>query len=545
MNMLADFSPSFQAADDMDKALLLWRVNMNTLEKDLRAKEKIEARAYDLYRNNDLMRALVEKQVDALVGSHVTLLSQPDYKALGVSQSEAAEWAATVENEYHTYAHSPDNWISADRSMDLTQLLRSAARSLIMTGEIFSSREWLKSPVTYNTAFQLVSSHRIKSPNNYRDGKVFYGIEFNDFGEAEAYHIESFKMGQKRNFGQKEIKRYGKRNAFNWLQIYHIYEPIVPEYPRGISRLACVIKPILQRGRYIEADLDKNIIAANYVMAITSNESPESVADMLSGADQHGSNGFEVAAGGGLPPEVAQKREEILNQITQRVIELTGGHLLHLFDGEKAEILQAPNAGQTSGDYAASIARHVANGAGMSYAYATGDFKGLSFSAGQMDLGIFEHGANITRQLYIYKLAKLWFRTWLDEAMLKGTVPLLGGKEYWPNREAYSRCDHSGAKRVHIDPVKRANSNKIDLANVTTSRTSIANELGVDLDAIITERANEAAKIVAAIVSAAEKQGLTVSDEAKLKIIIDVVGTSSVETPDTVVEIEESGDGNA
>lgn len=544
-NSFPNFNPSFQAADDMDKSLMLWRVDMNNLEKDLSAKDKIEARAYDLYRNNELMHALVEKQVDALVGSHVTLMSQPDWEALGVTQAEGMAWAARVETEYHTYAHSPDNWISADRSMDLTQMLRSAARSLIMTGEIFSSREWLKSPVTYNTCFQLVSSGRVKTPKNYRDGAVFYGIEFNDYGEALAYHIETAKLGyQKRNFGQKEIKRYTRRNDFNWLQIYHIYEPIIPEYPRGISRLACIIKPLVQRGRYIEADLDKNIIAANYVMAITSNESPESVADMLSGAESAGSSDFAIAGGAALPPEVAAKRQEILDSITQRVVELTGGHMMHLFDGESAEILQAPNAGQTSGDYAATIARHIANGAGMSYAYATGDFKGLSFSAGQMDLGIYEHGANIQRQLYVYKLARLWFRTWLDEAMLKGTVPLLGGKEYWPNREAYSRCDHSGAKRVHIDPLKKANADRVGLANGTTSRTAIANETGTDLAQIINDRSNEAAAIVKAIVDAAEKQGLTLSDEAKLKIIIDVVGTSSVETPDTVVEIEDNGDGN-
>lgn len=538
---------SFQAADDLDKALLLWRADMNNLEKDLKAKEKIEARAYDLYRNNDLMRALVEKQVDALVGSHVTLMAQPDSEGLGASQQEALDWQKIVEREFHTYAHSPDNWISADRSMDLTQLLRTAARSYIMTGDIFSSREWRKSPITYNTCFQVVGSHRVKTPKNVGDGKVFYGIEFDEFGEALAYHIETANLTtQKRSFGQKQIKRYTRRNDFNWLQVYHLYEPLIPEYPRGISRLACVIKPILQRGRYIEADLDKNIIAANYVMTVTSNESPESVADMLSGAESHGSSEFEIAGGGAqLPPDVQARRDDILKQITQRVVELTGGHMMHLFEGETAEIMQAPNAGQTSGDYAGTIARHVANGAGMSYAYATGDFKGLSFSAGQMDLGIFEHGANIQRQLYIYKLARLWYRTWLDEAMLKGTVPLLAGKDYWANREAYTGCDFSGAKRIHLDPVKAANSNRINLGNGTTSRTEITNHNGVDLQKIVNDRANEAAMIITAVQTAAEAQGLTLSDEAKLKIIIDVIGTSSVETPDNVLEFEDTGNADS
>jgi len=539
MNM-PTMSSGFQAVDEFDKAIMLWRAELDLLDADLRAKDKIEARVYDLYRNNDLMRGLIEKQVDTVVGSKVALQALPDYEYLGVTRETAMAWQSTVEGEFHRWAYSPENWITADRSMDLTQFLRAAYRSKLMTGEMWTSREWRPSPIGYNTCFNLFSSHRVKTPSKLQADatRVFHGIEFDDYGAATAYHIEQAAAGQRKSFSNKTYNRVTRYSAFNWLQIYHIYEPLLPEYPRGISRIAAVLKTLKQLDRYKEADLDKNIIAANYVMAITSDEDPESIADMLSGAASVQTSS-EFALGGGpvIPDNIQAERDRILKQISgQRYVELTGGHLMHLFKGESASILQAPVASQTSADYAKGYTKSIANGMGVSYELGSGDFQGINFSAGQMSLGIYEHGANIERKLYVYKLARLMYRAWLDEAMTRGTVPLLGDQPYFTNREAYARCEFTGAKRVHVDPVKIANATAKNLASGVTSRTEIANAEGVDLEKVVMDRANEADMILDAIETVASQRGIEMSAEAKLKIITDVVATQSVQTPDQVVE---------
>jgi lambda family phage portal protein len=530
---------SFNAVDEFDKSIMLWKVDINQLENDLKSKEKIEARLYDLYRNNSLFRGMIEKQVDAVVGSRVSVQCLPEYEALGATREQAMAWQKIVEGEFHRYAYSPENWISSDRSMDLTQLIRVAYRSKLMTGEIFASREWRTSPIGYNTCFNVFSSHRVKSPKNSgKDEKVFHGIEFDEFGAAVAYHIEEAKPNQKRSFSNKQLKRVTKYSSFNWLQLFHLYEPLLPEYPRGISRAAASLIKIKQLDRYQEADLDKNIIAANYVMNITSDEDPESVADMLSGAGSvsRTSADFALDEAGALPPEIQAERDRVLKQISQRFVELHGGHIMHSFKGETVQILQPPVASQTSADYAKGYAKDIANGLGVSYALGTGDFQGLSFSGGQMDLGIYEHSANIERRLYPYKLVSLIFRAWLDEAMSRGTVPLLNDQPYFPNREAYSRNEATGAKRVHVDPLKIANSRSKDLASGTTSRTLIANENGTDLEAVIMDRANEAELYIDAIETVANARGIKMTDEAKLKIITDIVATNTVQTPEVVIE---------
>ncbi len=530
---------TFQAVDEFDKSLMLWKAELNNLDDDLRAKDKIEARVQDLYRNDALTRGLIEKQVDTVIGSKVAIQAMPDYAYLGAQRDEVMRWQALAESEFHRYAYSPENWISADRSMDFTQLLRCAERTRIMTGEMFVSREWRVSPIGYNTCFNPFSPNRVKTPKqNNIDGRIFHGIEFDEYGSSVAFHIEEARLNQKRNFGLKEIKRVSKYSAFNWLQVFHLYEPLLPEYPRGISRMAAVLLPMKQMARYKEADLDKNIIAANYVMAITSDEDPESVADMLAGVGSAQSS-LDAALGSvssGLPPEIERQRQEILSHISQRFVELRGGHLLHLFKGEEAKIMQAPVASQTSADYAKGYARDISNGMGISYELGSGDFDGVSFAGGQMSLGIYEHGANIQRQLYAYKLAKLMYRSWLDEAMTTGKLPLIADKPYFQNREAYANCEVTGAKRVHVDPVKSANSNAKKLASGYESRTAIANAEGVDIESIIMDRANEADMYLDAIMTVAERNNLQLGDDAKLKIITDLVATSSVTTPDNITD---------
>lgn len=186
----------FQAADNADKAIMLWKAEIANLEDDLKSKEQIEARIFDLYRNNDLMRGLVEKMVDTVVGSKVLLQSMPDYEALGVGRDEALRWQKIVEREFHHYVDSPDNWISADRSMDFTQLCRQAYRSKIFTGEITASLEWRYSqPEGYKTCINLFSPNRIKTPPQTTD--AFFGIELDNYGGAIAYHIEKNKSRYK------------------------------------------------------------------------------------------------------------------------------------------------------------------------------------------------------------------------------------------------------------------------------------------------------------------------------------------------------------
>lgn len=322
------------------------------------------------------------------------------------------------------------------------------------------------------------------------------------------------------------------------MQLFHIYEPFLPEYPRGISRLSVVLKKMKQLDRSHEADLDKAIITTNYVFAITSDEDPESVADMLSGANTEKSSQFAMQAGvEDLPADIADKRQEILDQITSRYIKTTGGQIAHLFKGEDMKTVAPPNTIQTSADFARGHTKSVANGMGMSYELGSGDFDGISFSGGQMSLGIYEHSAGIERELYVHKFAKYVFRAWLDEAIDKGRVPALAREdgsevEYWPNRDRVARCKFTGAKRVYIDPVKEGRKNEIRLGNVTTSRTDIVNEEGGDLDGIIINRSNEAELIVKAVDDMIRRHGGEMTEEAKAKIITDVIAGREISAPD-------------
>lgn len=523
----------FNAADNADKAIMLWKKEIDELSDDLKSKDQIEARIFDLYRNNDLMRGLVEKMVDTVVGSKVSLQSMPDYEALGVSRDEALRWQKIVEREFHNYVDSPDNWISADRSMDFTQMCRQAYRSKIFTGEITASLEWRYSRADgYKTCINVFSPHRIKTPPQNTD--AFFGIELDNYGAAIAYHIEKTNVNtQSSIYRQKEFKRILKRNKFGQLQLIHIFEPLLPEYPRGISRLACVLKKMKQLDRYHEADLDKAIITTAYVFAITSDEDPETVAEILSGVSQIKNNNDDLAIGNSdanIPKDLLAERDQIIKKIlNDRWIEVTGGNVMHLFSGEDIKTVAPPNTITSSAEFAKGHTRNIANGLGISYELGTGDFEGVNYSGGQLSLGIYEHSASIERKLYAHKFASMVFRAWLDEAIDKERVPLLGGVDYWSNRDKYSKCTFTGVKRVHVDPLKAANANAKNLVNGTTTRTDIVNENGGDIESVAINRSYEATLMLKVIESAAREQNLKLSDEYKLKILSDYITGRSVD----------------
>lgn len=523
----------FEAANNADKALILWRTEINELNDDLKSKEQIESRILDLYRNNDLMRGLVEKMVDTVVGSKVTLQSMPDYEALGVSRDEALRWQKIVEREFHQYADSPENWISADRSMDFTQLCRQAYRSKIFTGEITASLEWRYSKENgYKTCINVFSPNRIKSPP--QTTQAFFGIELDNYGGAIAYHIEKTNLNPDSTlYRQKEFKRVLKRNKYGHLQLIHIFEPLLPEYPRGISRLACVLKKMKQLDRYHEADLDKAIITTAYVFAITSDEDPETVAEILSGVSQAKNRYDEMAIGEtytNVSKDLLAERDRIKDQILKgRWVEASGGQIMHLFKGEDIKTVAPPNTITSSAEFAKGHTRNIANGLGISYELGTGDFEGVNYSGGQLSLGIYEHSASIERKLYAHKFAGMVFRAWLDEAIDKGKVPLLGGVDYWSNREKYAKCTFTGVKRIHVDPVKAANANAKNLVNGTTTRTDIVNENGGDMESVAVNRAYEARLMLKVIEGAAHEEGIDLTDAHKLKILSDYITGRSVD----------------
>lgn len=528
----------FDAANEADKAIMLWRAEIKQLENDLRAKEQIEARVIDLYRNNDLMRGLVEKMVDTVIGNKVILQAIPDYEGLNVSREDALEWAKIVEREFHNYVDSPENWVSADRSMNFTQMCRQAYRSKIFTGEITASREWRASPLGYKTCFNVFSPSRIKTPS--QNTTAWFGIELDRYGEAKAYHVEKAQtLNDNQTYGQRESQKILKRNKYGWLQLVHIYEPFLPEYPRGISRLACVLKKMKQLDRFHEADLDKAIITTAYVFAITSDEDPETVADILAGVGG-GSNDLSLSGDSDTPADKKAHRDEIYNDMLKsRFVEFTGGNIMHLFQGEDIKTVAPPNTITTSDEFAKGHTKSVANGMGISYELGTGDFKGISFSGGQLSLGIYEHSAKIERELYAYKFATMVYRAWLDEAMDKGTVPTLGSADYWPNRDKYAKCMFTGARRVHVDPVKASRSNQINLKNGTTSRTDIINENGGDIESVAINRSHEARTMVESIESTAQSMGLELNDSAKLQILTEYITGQSIAVPDEPLEIED------
>ena len=94
---------------------------------------------------------------------------------------------------------------------------------------------------------------------------------------------------------------------------------------------------------------------------------------------------------------------------------------------------------------------------------------------------------------------------------------------------------------MHVDPVKNARATNIDLQNGVISRTAKVNAEGGDIEQVVRERASEAGLMLDALRAVASEKGLTLTQEAETQIVIDIIATNQVETPEIEIGGEPDG----
>ena len=224
-----------------------------------------------------------------VVGVGLRLKSRINRDALGLSPEQAEAWQKTTEQEFAL-------WGENKRACDATGinnffgLQQLALISWLLSGDcigLLKQYDTTKlSP--YSLRVHLIESDRVATPAeygtgmavNYTTGKnpktgfsIYDGVEVNDNGMVEAYHIRSTYPFEVEATPTTWTRVLAYQEHTGLPNVIHVVESERPDQYRGVSYLAQVIEPLLQLRRYTESELTAAVIES-FFTAFIKTEAP-------------------------------------------------------------------------------------------------------------------------------------------------------------------------------------------------------------------------------------------------------------------------------
>lgn len=481
-----------EGADRVNSSIALWSSPIQSIDADiLPEKSTIEGRTRDMLRNDSFVQGGSQLHKDNIVGSHYLANARPSSKLVFGKMDDVweEEFQEEVEENWELYSDSPDHWVDAARTNNLTSMVRLATGIHLMSGEVLATAEWIRTDnAPFNTAVQMVDIDRLSTdPMSMNDPMVRAGVRFNSQDAPIAYQIRTRQVN---DFGVlpfempvwKEVPIYrpwGRR------QVIHLFEQLRPEQTRGVSEMASALKAMKITHTFRDIQLQNAVTKALYAAAITSSLPSEQI--------------FQNLGGGTMTPEaissaVTNYSEGYLSSVaeyagTARGLQIDGVRIPRLYPGEKLELLSPGQNGPLGTEFEQSLLRYIASSLGVSYEQLSRDYTHTNYSSARAAMAETWKFMQARKKLIADRFATMIYRLWLEEAINKNTLssfpaskaPLLytGGRLNL-KFDALSRVDWIGASRGQIDELKETNAAVMRInAGLSTAEDELA-RLGKD-----------------------------------------------------------------
>lgn len=414
-----------------------------------------------LYMASPIAAAAVNTNRTKIVGSGLKMKCSINRKLLGMSEKTAQEWCEKTEAEFKLWSenrHACD-MLGENNFYEIQQL---AVKSWLMSGDVFVliKRDKPTSLNPYSLRLQLVEADRVGTPfteNSYSfgltEGKcgendVHDGVEVDKNGRIVAYHICSGYPGFPSSTKSQEwirVEAVGKKTGLP--NILQIMDAERPDQYRGVTYLAPVIELLLQGRRYTEAELTAAIIQS-YLTAWVETETD--------------------ATDNPLFPEEGDEEYD-------ENPEMGPGNVIHLKKGEKVQFgnPNIPTAGFEV--FMKSIIKQSGAALEMPYDVLIKEFNS-SYSAAK---GALEEGweaFKMRRSWFTNDLCQPVYEIFLSEAVARGRVYAPGFFDDPLIRAAWCGARWDGPAQTHLDPVKEANANEIQVKNGWKTNEQVTRE---------------------------------------------------------------------
>lgn len=460
-----------------------WRPALRETQDDIAdAWDDAAARVADLIHNSGWLAGAVDQAVANTVGTGLRLKAIPENETFGMSSSEASAWAKTVERRFELWARNAQECdIQGLRTFD--QMQSAAFRSWLVTGEILAELPFRRRPWNrYGTKVRLLPPHRLSRKTESMK-RLVNGVYTDPDGMPIGY-----RAIRKEPFKHDVEYDVRARDAAGRPRVIHVFEGL-PGTHRGISPMVPALQVARQFDQLADATLMAAIVQTLFAVTITSDEPTEQVlAGLLTPQEQ-----ATMMAQGITPMEAYMDMVAGYYEGTSLNVGING-RLAHLFPGQELKFHTSNHPSSDYKEFSMHLLRELARCLGLTYESATGDNVGATYSSLQAATTEIFAITKARRQNIIAPFCQPIYEAWLEEEIATGGIAFPGGYEaFLASRTAACRAEWRGAPRPTADDLKKAKAHEVWKRLGVMSDAMICNDLGVDVDDVYQQLAQEKA----------------------------------------------------
>ena len=439
----------------------------------------------------------VRTRRDSIVGASLRLQLAPDYESLGVTAEECAEWVRLYHREFQTWGSGFHFEADAQRKQTFTGLMGTMHDSLYVSGEAVGVMKFKPAFGHYETCVHVVEPERVSTPSN-RSGlvNVRNGIEFDEdmaplayfFSKRRSQLAETFGVASYVN-GWDRIPRY---NEWGRPLVIHSFNHLRPDMTRGISTFASVIRQMRMLRNYSDTELQTAITQAAYAATIkTDLPYDQAMAVMGKMTPQ------QLAAYGGNPltAMMMEYMRQIAPYYAEAGITYNGSKVAHLTPNESLDVVKSTHPSSGFPGFEGAMLRQLAAGLGIDYPALSKNYADVSYSGARAALADVWRSFMCARVHMSEQIGMPIVACHMEEAILKGRVPLLGKLDWLAARHFLVRGMFVGWGKPLIDSEKERKAQKLALDMGVTTRAKITAEEGDDFDETALARASEEGRL--------------------------------------------------
>ncbi len=427
-------------------------------------------------------RGIINRLVDTVINTGLSLESTPVSSMLGLSQEERKEISNKIETRFNLWGSSKDCDLSKENT--LGQIERILYRNQLVKGDYFAALPFSDNPGLTNplqikiikpelvsTPFDATIINEIRAKGNY----VVDGVEFSENDEEVAIHVRVRQPINKSGYFvsyNTQNDMYGNAGlpgTFKWVR-FPKYGPVsgrvvlihgkVQEFgnePRGIPALAHVAHELEKITDYSLLELMAAVANATIALVVEPGENAPAT-------NPFPGNSF-------VPPSLVQTAESLTaasatlsdsgyTNLGKTVLQNTGGLLVSsLKANEKLSSHDTKRPNVNFGEFVDSITKPLSASLSMPREVLDMIF-GNNFSASRGALKLYWQSLYVKRDDFISDFKTPVFNSWLLGEVGTGKL-ILKGFEDLQLRAAWQSAKWIGIPSPSIDPGKEEKAAKM------------------------------------------------------------------------------------
>lgn len=444
-------------------------------------------------------RGIINRLVDTVINTGLSLESTPVSSMLGLSQEERKEISNKIETRFDLWANSKNCDLSKENT--LGQIERILYRNQLVKGDYFAALPFSEDPnLTNPLQIKIIKPELVSTPFestfiNDIINKGHYivdGVEFNQNDEEVAIYVRTIKHPKKGNlFNTPQNDIYGSIGPqyntwgnvgllgnYEWIR-FPKYGPIsgrvvllhgkVQEFgtePRGIPALAHVAHELEKITDYSLLELMAAVANATTAMIVEPGENAPAT-------NPFPGNSFVppslTKTAEGLTEASGMSATEGYSNIGKTVLDNAGGLLVAgLNAGEKLKSHDTKRPNVNFGEFVDSITKYLAASLSIPVEVLSMVF-GNNFSASRASLKLYWQSVFVKRDDFTSDFKTPVFNSWLLGEVGTGNLILKGFEDH-QLRQAWQSAKWIGIPSPSIDPMKEEKAGQIRVAEGFTTR---------------------------------------------------------------------------